>query len=266
VKSKILVCVLCLASGVWSQSLPVSKAGKSSTLILSPSPRGANHLKILESKKAEIVKGAPYTSTISKEASRLLADGSRVVHRTAMYVARDSDGRTFKAELSEGRSLSAARWKIIDDPVSQAVYLFVTAHTVSDKPIAAQFSNPQGKNEFAMTDDLADEMPEPPGEVKHESLGTQMLEGIWVEGSRKTRRVAAGTIGNERPFDITSEEWYSPDLHIAVLKRQNDPRIGETVLRLTGIKRVEPDSSLFHVPAEDQIKFDQLAAHASHFD
>jgi hypothetical protein len=35
-----------------------------------------------------------------------------------------------------------------------------------------------------------------------------------------------------------------------VMTRHSDPRAGETVYRLTNINRVEPDHSLFEVPAD----------------
>jgi hypothetical protein len=36
---------------------------------------------------------------------------------------------------------------------------------------------------------------------------------------------------------------------MVVLSKRNDPRFGETVYRLSDIKRAEPDPSLFQVPS-----------------
>ena len=44
--------------------------------------------------------------------------------------------------------------------------------------------------------------------AKRESLGKQTMEGVQVEGTRTTRTIAAGEIGNDRPIDIVSERWY----------------------------------------------------------
>jgi hypothetical protein len=144
--------------------------------------------------------------------------------------------------------------------------MFAAPSTPSEKPIAAKFSNAKGATDFALAEDAADDASDLRGEIKQESLGGQSIQGVWVEGSRVTRTVAAGTAGNEQAFNITSEKWYSPDLHVVVLSRHNDPRLGETVVRLTDIKRADPDPALFHVPAEDQIRFDELATHTSHSD
>ena len=88
---------------------------------------------------------------------------------------------------------------------------------------------------------------------KKESLGTQTMEGVNAEGSRTTSTIEAGAIGNDRPIQIVSERWYSPDLQTAVMTRINDPRTGEETLRLTNIRRGEPGADLFQVPAGYQM-------------
>jgi len=89
---------------------------------------------------------------------------------------------------------------------------------------------------------------------KEESLGKQTIEGIEAEGARTTITIPAGEIGNERPIEIISERWYSPELQTVVMTKHSDPRFGEIVYRLTNISRSEPDASLFHVPADYKIK------------
>lgn len=93
-------------------------------------------------------------------------------------------------------------------------------------------------------------------ETKHaytngkEPLGKQMIEGVEAEGVRVTITIAAGEIGNVKPIEIVEENWYSPALQIVVLRKQRDPRSGETTYRLTNINRSEPDRALFEVPAD----------------
>lgn len=86
-----------------------------------------------------------------------------------------------------------------------------------------------------------------------EPLGAQSIEGVQADGTRSTRSIPAGQIGNERPIDIVSERWFSAELKALVLSRQSDPRFGETTYRLTNIVRAEPDASLFEVPSDYQI-------------
>jgi hypothetical protein len=83
-----------------------------------------------------------------------------------------------------------------------------------------------------------------------ESLGTQTIEGVLVEGTRTTTSIPAGQIGNERPIEMVSERWFSQELKTLVLSKQSDPRFGETTYRLSNIARGDPDPSLFEVPSD----------------
>lgn len=86
-------------------------------------------------------------------------------------------------------------------------------------------------------------------EVKRESLGKKTFDGIEAEGARTTTTYAAGTIGNERTFEIVYERWYSEKLKLIVYSKYSDPRFGEQIYRLTNIKLEEPDGMLFKLPA-----------------
>ena len=87
-----------------------------------------------------------------------------------------------------------------------------------------------------------------------EQLGKQMIEGVEAEGTRTTVTIPAGEIGNERPIEIVSERWYSPELQLVVMTRHSDPRFGETTYKLTNINRTEPAKTLFEVPSDYTIK------------
>lgn len=84
--------------------------------------------------------------------------------------------------------------------------------------------------------------------VKKESLGTQAMEGLTVEGTRLTQTIPAGEIGNTLPIQIIDEDWYSPELQLRVMTKHSDPRSGESIFRLTNINRSEPSPSLLEVP------------------
>ena len=96
-------------------------------------------------------------------------------------------------------------------------------------------------------------------EVK-EQLGKQMIEGVEAEGTRTTVTIAAGEIGNERPIQIVSERWYSPELQLVVMTKHSDPRSGETTYKLTNINRAEPAKTLFEVPPGFNVKEMQFGA------
>ncbi len=75
------------------------------------------------------------------------------------------------------------------------------------------------------------------------------MEGVNVQGERRTHTIEAGEIGNDRPIQTIDEHWYSPDLQLDVMTRHSDPRSGEQLTRMVDIRRGEPDASLFQVPA-----------------
>jgi hypothetical protein len=86
--------------------------------------------------------------------------------------------------------------------------------------------------------------------VNREDLGSQIIEGIAATGTRTTTTIPAGSIGNEQPIVIVSEQWFSPELKVLVMTKHSDPRSGETTYRLTNIAQSEPARSLFEVPAD----------------
>ncbi|HKY42019.1 MAG TPA: hypothetical protein VJM50_02930, partial [Pyrinomonadaceae bacterium] len=94
----------------------------------------------------------------------------------------------------------------------------------------------------------------PNSNEKKEDLGKQIIEGVEATGTRTTITIPAGEIGNERPIEIVSERWYSPELQLVVMTRHSDPRMGETTYKLTNINRTEPAKTLFEVPADYTIK------------
>jgi hypothetical protein len=90
----------------------------------------------------------------------------------------------------------------------------------------------------------------PPGPGTRTPLGSRDFDGVRADGSRTTWTIPAGRIGNEKPIEIVSERWYSPDLMLVVSSRHADPRSGERSYRLEGLRRDEPSADLFKVPAD----------------
>jgi hypothetical protein len=86
------------------------------------------------------------------------------------------------------------------------------------------------------------------------SLGVKDVGGVKAEGTQTIATIAAGEIGNEKPIQIVSEKWFSPELQAVVYSRHSDPRRGETIYRLNNIRRVAQPAELFAVPAGYTIK------------
>jgi len=228
------------------------------------------------------VQGAPYLATINNESVQVLADGNRIVQTSTGTVARDAQGRSRRdTQLPSIGNLSAANAPhlvFIQDPVAQTSYLLnltdKTAQKLPMPPPLPPGTNDAGKpsaNFFfaqvagpAASGQLPAPMPPPiaidrtliagdQDQETTEDLGSQTMEGVTVKGTRTTRTIPAGQIGNDKPIVITTEVWTSPDLKAVVYSKRNDPRMGEQTFRLTNIVRGEPDSSLLTVPADFKI-------------
>ena len=86
-----------------------------------------------------------------------------------------------------------------------------------------------------------------------EDLGTSTMQGVQVQGQRTTTTYPVGSIGNDRPFTATVEQWVSPQYGVIMLLKQDDPRSGVSIRRVTEFSADEPDASLFVVPADYDI-------------
>jgi hypothetical protein len=82
------------------------------------------------------------------------------------------------------------------------------------------------------------------------SLGDDTLLGVPATGSRTTLVFPVGSVGNDQPITVIREYWESKDLRIMLLTKVDDPRSGESTVRVTQLDRTEPDATLFQVPAD----------------
>ena len=94
----------------------------------------------------------------------------------------------------------------------------------------------------------------PSGVTNKEDLGQQTIEGVIATGTRTTTTIPAGSIGNEQPIVIVSEQWFSSDLQVLIMTKHSDPRTGETSYRLSNVVQTEPARSLFEVPGDYKIQ------------
>lgn len=85
-------------------------------------------------------------------------------------------------------------------------------------------------------------------------LGTRDFDGVKAEGKQRSYEIPAGEVGNRNPIVVADETWYAPDLQVTVYSKRSDPRKGDYVYRLEGLKRGEPDPALFTVPSDYQVR------------
>lgn len=254
-------------------SQPMTVVAPGGDMMFQRVPEGDVSFFSAEMASGDVVTAAPYTANAVTENTQVLADGNHIVNKNSSFVARDSQGRT-RRETTLNRigplQVDSPKMVFINDPTTHTQYILtpgdnakvikgeqgasvidlrtqgnVTRKRVTEEKIAIAKS--------AQWQEATDEG----RQVKHENLGTQTIEGVSAEGTRETVTIAAGTIGNERPIELVTEIWTSPELHAVVLRKHTDPRMGETVFRLTDIKRGEPDASLFQPPPGANVRVER---------
>jgi hypothetical protein len=202
------------------------------------------------------VTGAPFKATISTQVTRLLADGNKIQQTTSGTLARDSQGRTRREMSLPPMAMVAPGGNapehavFINDPVAGTSYIVhpesktaeqVQSHqwkrNAEHAPKVGRFGKAFQNNVTKTEGTTAD-------------LGTQTINGVSAQGTRITRTIPAGEIGNERPIVMVTERWYAPELQTYVMTKRSDPLMGDTVFQLTNIQRQEPDPALFEVPSD----------------
>jgi hypothetical protein len=203
------------------------------------------------------VTGAPFTASFSTQTKQVLADGNQIQRTSSGTFARDSQGRTRREMTLPGIGIVAGGNQVpphvvmINDPVAGSQYILEVDRKVARKVEFGRGGKHgrDGENGAGIPLKARTE-----SNVTTTSLGIQVINGVSAEGTRTTRTIPAGAIGNTNPIVITVEKWYSSDLQTVVTLKRDDPRMGETTFQLTNIQRQEPDASLFQVPSDYTVK------------
>src|SRR5690349_8481392 len=205
----------------------------------------------------KVVTGAPFSGVAVTESTQTLSDGNHITHKTQSNIFRDSQGRSRKEVTITGLAPLAASgtpksFVVINDPVASATFVL---HP--DTKIAEKMGGHAGRGKRGPANEslkgkwqAREEQEVASGNLKKEDLGTQTIAGVSAQGTRVTRTIPAGQMGNEKPILIVHETWFSNDLQMVVKSTRSNPWIGQTTYTLTNIQRTEPAASLFAVPAD----------------
>jgi hypothetical protein len=204
-----------------------------------------------------VVKGAPYSAQAVTTSTQTLPDGNHIQRNITASIVRDSEGRTRREQtVNTIGALSAsgatAKSVMIHDPVAgTTAVLDANKHVAHVNHMEHNFTFTRSENGAVQGAHAEPRMRhDQDANLKTEDLGTQVMEGLSVQGKRVTHTIPAGQVGNERAISSVTETWYSQDLQAVVMSKTSDPRNGETSYKLTNINRAEPDAALFQVPAD----------------
>jgi hypothetical protein len=206
----------------------------------------------------KVVTGAPYSAVAVTETKQTLADGNVIDRKVQSNVYRDSQGRTRRETTFAGVGTLPASGQprsmvMIHDPVAGTAFVLHADQKTAEQLPAPQKGvrnpdNVQGRMEAHFDKEVAN------GTLKKEDLGIQTINGVSAQGTRYTRTIPAGQIGNASAITIVNERWYSSDLQVVVKSVRNDPRLGQVTYTLTSVQRSEPAASLFTVPSDYSVK------------
>ena len=193
---------------------------------------------------------APFTSVVTAEWTKTLEDGSTVTRENHRVVVRDGNGRIFQERrmlVPKGGPAEPALMRTeISDPAKHTKYFCrpdekVCALLEYEGPPAdvVEQVGSQGEGKMVLT---------------REDLGKSNVSGVDVVGTRETRLIAAGVLGNDRPLTVTKEFWYSPQLGLNMQVKRVDPRFGVQTFTVTEVGLAEPDPKYFQLPAGYAVK------------
>ena len=227
-------------------------------MIHGPGPGGPVmfHQEIAEGFEHKVVTGVPMSGDLVVSRDTTLADGNRIHTQNQTRVYRDADGRVRREvgfELATPATGAAKRTMIIiTDPVAGKRYVLnpqsKIAHVMPLKPPKHGQGPPPPPpdGEAGPKTDNAD--------ITREPLGTKTINGLQATGTRVTRTIPAGKIGNEQPIQVVTERWVSTDLQIPLTTTHTDAMMGTVTTTLTNISRTPPDASLFQVPSDYKLE------------
>jgi hypothetical protein len=221
---------------------------------------------------------APYSADQVIEQVQTLADGTHITRKGAVQkMSRDSLGRTrterpvFGGMALSGRVPESPTVVEITDPVARVKYTLDTVNRVAHRQQLPALPNPVAKPITRTTTaggigggggspavvPSAAVMAAPPmpnaaarPTITQDTLGTQTIEGVLVEGTRITSTYAVDTEGNDRPIVVVNETWFSPALKMMIMNKSSDPRSGERTQKLTNVSQSEPAADLFAPPSD----------------
>jgi hypothetical protein len=186
---------------------------------------------------------APFSCTVTAEWTKILEDGSTQTLQNHRRVVRDGAGRIYQERrrlVPRGQEPDVFRIEI-SDPAAHTKYFCGTATHVCT---LTDYTGPQ----TASAQSVGTEQ-DSFGKLTREDLGRTSVSGLDAIGTRETRTLNPGAIGNDSPIAIAKEIWYSPQLGINVSVKRVDPRHGTQVFGVTDVSTDEPDGKLFGLPA-----------------
>jgi hypothetical protein len=232
----------------------------------------------------QVKANAPYSGEDKNETVQTLADGTHITRSSSrgIKIWRDSQGRVrIEQGLGGGPHGPHSPTLVeIEDPVAGYVTILdetnKAAHRVKANVVPERSTDPMAVRRPAQVQangtastivptpvagspapgatGRAEANPRPRPQISGpDDLGTSVIDGVPVHGSRITTVFPTGMVGNDAPITTTRDSWYSPDLNLVIRTVNTDPRSGVQTNGIGNLSLSDPDPSLFTVPVDYQL-------------
>jgi len=195
------------------------------------------------------IPGAPFSAGVVKESVKVLPDGTSTPVVTRGKVFRDAEGRIrSEMEIVSAGSATPRRFITVLDPVTKMSMVFdpqTKTATLTPLPAAAA-------SEAITADKTQKVSAKALAVVGAHDLGTSMLQGFSVTGTRRARPAAAQNGDNSQ--GVALETWFSPELKVELQAKTEGPGGNASTTRLENIVTAEPDRAVFEPPADYTVK------------
>ena len=204
------------------------------------------------------VTGAPYSAVETRTSQQVLAAGNVIQRSGQTTVYRDSQGRVRRETTRTGPDGQTSTRITISDPVAGVVQeLEPKTKTAFTRPARFPGSSQTAGTAGSGRQQMMGAGRRPASNdtnVKRETLAAQSMQGTLASGTRVTRTIPAGAIGNSQAIETVRETWIADDLKVPLMTKVSDPRRGTTTMELTNINRSQPDAALFQIPSDYTVK------------
>jgi YD repeat-containing protein len=240
---------------------------------------------------------APYTAEFKITRVQTLANGATITHESKQIMARDSQGRTLNANtpLSAADDQPENTITVVHDPANntqttwdsrsrrvrvlkmaprgaQGCWSTVTGNSTSEvggtmsTTVSGAAGSGAGAGSSALNVRLPDNPAAGPASVPRsepvrpvrEDLGTDTFLGVEVKGTRVTRTVPVGQIGNDVPLVTVSEMWSAPSLGLTLRDITDSAQSGKSTREAVSLDLGEPDPSLFQPPEGYEVTTEEM--------
>jgi hypothetical protein len=206
------------------------------------------------------VVGFSITATIDAENTRTDSHGKSVIVRYRSKIYRDSKGRTrLEWDMTPLGEPPKPGWFMIEiyDPTTRtSLHLQPSTKTASKSHFPAPDEKPQRvckDSDFPNKIDPKALAPLGIPQVTQKELDHNVVDGMMARHGRESVKFLSNSSGKNPASTQLTDYWFSQELQAFVLVKRIGPGKAQHTIKLSDIRREEPDPSLFAIPPDYEV-------------